>query len=88
MNVLKFGNARALTLGLEVVLPDGSLLDNLTILHKDNSGYDLKQLFIGAEGTLGLITAASLKLLPAFKSRATALVALPALEMAPALLAR
>ncbi|WP_303978556.1 FAD-binding oxidoreductase [Dongia mobilis] len=88
LNVLKFGNARALTLGLEVVLPDGSLLDNLTILHKDNSGYDLKQLFIGAEGTLGLITAASLKLLPAFKSRATALVALPALEMAPALLAR
>ncbi|MBK8159180.1 MAG: FAD-binding oxidoreductase [Rhodospirillaceae bacterium] len=88
LNVLKFGNARALTLGLEVVLPDGSVLDGLTTLHKDNTGYDLKQLFIGAEGTLGLITAASMKLFPAFRSRATALVALPALEMAPALLAR
>jgi len=88
LNVLKFGNARALTLGLEVVLPDGSMLDGLTTLHKDNTGYDLKQLFIGAEGTLGLITAAALKLFPAFTSRATALVALPALDMAPALLAR
>ena len=87
LNVLKFGNARALTLGLEVVLPDGSVLDGLTVLHKDNTGYDLKQLFIGAEGTLGLITAASMKLFPAFKSRATALVALPALDVAPALLA-
>lgn len=88
MNVLKFGNARALTLGLEVILPDGELLDSLTTLHKDNTGYDLKQLFIGSEGTLGLITAASLKLFPAFKSRVTALVALPALDVAPALLAR
>nr|WP_298681706.1 FAD-binding oxidoreductase [uncultured Dongia sp.] len=88
LNVLKFGNARALTLGLEVVLADGSVLDGLTTLHKDNTGYDLKQLFIGAEGTLGLITAASMKLFPAFKSRATALVALPGLDVAPALLAR
>jgi FAD/FMN-containing dehydrogenase len=88
MNVLKFGNARALALGLEVVLPDGQMLDGLTTLHKDNTGYDLKQLFIGSEGTLGLITAASLKLFPAFKSRATALVALSALDIAPTLLAR
>lgn len=88
INVLKFGNARALTLGLEVVLPDGSVLDSLTTLHKDNTGYDLKQLFIGAEGTLGLITAAALKLFPAFKARATALAALSDLAQAPALLSR
>ncbi|WP_374305793.1 FAD-binding oxidoreductase [Ferrovibrio sp.] len=88
INVLKFGNARALTLGLEVVLPDGSVLDALTTLHKDNSGYDLKQLFIGAEGTLGLITAATLKLFPAFKARSTALVALSDLAQAPVLLGR
>jgi FAD/FMN-containing dehydrogenase len=88
INVLKFGNARALTLGLEVVLPDGSVLDALTTLHKDNSGYDLKQVFIGAEGTLGLITAATLKLFPAFRARSTALVALSDLAQAPILLGR
>ena len=74
INVLKYGNARDLTLGLEVVLPDGSVLDDLDTLRKDNTGYDLKHLFIGAEGTLGLITAATLKLFPALRARATALV--------------
>jgi FAD/FMN-containing dehydrogenase len=74
--VLRYGNMRDLTLGLEVVLPDGSVWDGLRGLRKDNTGYDLKQLFIGAEGTLGIITAAVLKLFPRPKSVATALVAL------------
>ncbi|MGI9287257.1 MAG: FAD-binding oxidoreductase [Pseudomonadales bacterium] len=64
INVLRYGNMRNLVLGLEVVLPDGAVLDNLSALRKDNTGYDLKQLFIGSEGTLGVITAASLKLFP------------------------
>ena len=62
--VLHYGNARDLVLGLEVVLPDGTLWDGLRGLRKDNTGYDLKQLFIGGEGTLGVITAAVLKLFP------------------------
>jgi FAD/FMN-containing dehydrogenase len=62
VDVLRYGNARALALGLEVVLADGRVLDLMSSLHKDNTGYDLKQLFIGAEGTLGVITAAVLKL--------------------------
>src|SRR5204862_1116321 len=70
--VLRFGNARELTLGIEVVLADGSVLDALRGLRKDNTGYDLKQLFIGAEGTLGIVTAAVLKLFPAPRTRATA----------------
>ncbi len=65
--VLKYGTTRDLTLGLQVVLPDGRVLDQLSTLRKDNTGYDLKQLFIGAEGTLGIITAAVLKLFPACK---------------------
>ena len=73
--VLRYGNMRDLTLGLEVVLPDGSVWDGLRGLRKDNSGYDLKQLFIGAEGTLGIITAATLKLFPRPRQRQTALVA-------------
>src|SRR5262249_48777074 len=63
-NVLRYGMMRDLVLGLEVVLADGRVLDALSALRKDNTGYDLKSLFLGAEGTLGVITAASLKLLP------------------------
>ena len=62
--VLRFGMMRELVLGLEVVLPDGRLLDQLSVLRKDNTGYDVKQWFLGAEGTLGVITGASLKLFP------------------------
>lgn len=75
--VLRYGNARDLVLGLEVVLPDGRVWDGLRALRKDNTGYDLKQLFLGAEGTLGIITAAVLKLYPAPRTRVTALVAVP-----------
>ena len=64
LTVLKYGSSRDLTLGLQVVLPDGRVLDHLSTLRKDNTGYDLKQLFIGAEGSLGIITAAVLKLYP------------------------
>jgi FAD/FMN-containing dehydrogenase len=73
--VLRYGNARELTLGIEAVLADGRVWDGLRGLRKDNTGYDMKQLFIGAEGTLGIITAAVLKLFPAARSRSTALVA-------------
>ena len=75
--VLRYGNAREMVLGLEVVLPDGSIWDGLRGLRKDNTGYDLKQVFLGAEGTLGIITAAVLKLYPRPKSSATALIAVP-----------
>ncbi|APU19135.1 malate dehydrogenase (quinone) [Actinoalloteichus sp. GBA129-24] len=75
--VLRYGTMRDLTLGLEVVLPDGRVWDGLRGLRKDNTGYDLKHLFIGSEGTLGVITAAVLTLFPAIRSRATAWVALP-----------
>ncbi len=88
VNVLRFGNARDLCLGLEVVLPDGALAANLNALRKDNTGYDLKQIFIGSEGTLGIITAAALKLFPKPVARATAIVALSGLDRAPSLLAR
>ena len=64
VNVLKYGNSRELCLGLEIVLPDGKIMNLLTELKKDNTGYDLKNLFIGAEGTLGIITAVTLKLFP------------------------
>jgi FAD/FMN-containing dehydrogenase len=86
--VLRFGNARELTLGLEAVLADGSVIPALRGLRKDNTGYDLKQLFIGAEGTLGIVTAAVMKLFPPPRSRATALVAIPSTEHALALLSR
>ena len=75
-NVLRYGSTRALCLGLEVVLPDGRVLNLMSALHKDNSGYDLKDLFIGAEGTLGIITAAVMKLVPAPRAHATAMLAL------------
>jgi FAD/FMN-containing dehydrogenase len=88
INVLRFGNARDLCLGLEVVLPDGTLVSHLHALRKDNSGYDLKHWFIGSEGTLGIITAAALKLFPKPVARATAIVALSDLDVAPSLLAR
>ncbi len=87
-NVLRYGNTRALCLGLEVVLPDGEVLDLMSELHKDNSGYDLKDLFIGAEGTLGIITAAVLKLVPKPRAYATAMVAARSLPDALALLNR
>ncbi|MGH1331924.1 MAG: FAD-binding oxidoreductase [Paracoccaceae bacterium] len=85
-NVLRFGNTRALCLGIEVVLPDGEVMDLMSELHKDNSGYDLRDLFIGAEGTLGIITAAVLKLVPAPRAHATAMVAVPDLPSALRLL--
>jgi D-lactate dehydrogenase (cytochrome) len=76
VQVLRYGNTRDLTLGLEVVLPSGVIWDGLRGLRKDNTGYDLKQLFIGAEGTLGVITAAVLKLYPKPRAQATAFAAL------------
>jgi FAD/FMN-containing dehydrogenase len=75
VNVLRYGNARDQVLGLEVVLPDGRVWNGLRALRKDNTGYDLKQLFIGAEGTLGIITAAVLKLQPKPTASATAWIA-------------
>ena len=76
INVLRYGTMRDLVLGLEVVLPDGRIWNGLRALRKDNSGYDLKHLFIGAEGTLGIITAAVLKLFPRPQAMATACVGL------------
>ncbi len=76
-NVLRYGSARSHVLGLEVVLPDGRIWDGLRALRKDNTGYDLKQLFIGAEGTLGIITAAVLKLHPRPAAVETAIAAVP-----------
>src|SRR5215208_6637799 len=73
-NVLRYGNTRDLVLGLEVVLADGRVWNGLKGLRKDNSGYDLKNLFVGSEGTLGIITAAVLKLVPVPRARATAFV--------------
>lgn len=86
--VLRYGNMRDLTLGVEVVLPDGRIWNGLRGLRKDNTGYDLKQLFIGSEGTLGIITAAVLKLYPAVRSRTTAWVALPSTQAAVDLIGR
>lgn len=76
INVGRYGTARALVLGLEVVLADGSVIDALRSLRKDTAGYDVKQLFIGSEGTLGIITAASLRLFPDPGERATAMLGL------------
>ncbi len=82
VQVLRYGNARELCLGLEVVLPSGELWDGLRGLRKDNTGYDLRDLFIGAEGTLGIITAATLKTFPLPRAQVTALLALPSLPAA------
>ena len=82
-----YGVARDLVLGLEVVLADGRVIDGLTSLRKDNTGYDLRNLFIGAEGTLGVITAASLKLFPRPRTVETAFVAVPGMSAAVELLA-
>jgi FAD/FMN-containing dehydrogenase len=84
--VLRFGPMRALVLGLEAVLPDGSVHHGLSPLRKDNRGYDLKQLLIGGEGTLGLVTAATLRLVPAIGDRAVAWVGCARAEDALALL--
>lgn len=84
--VLRFGTMRSLVLGIEAVLPDGSLFDGLAVLKKDNRGYDLKQLLIGAEGTLGVITAASLRLVAAAGARAVAWAGVATPQQAQALL--
>ncbi|XQM36128.1 FAD-binding oxidoreductase [Cupriavidus sp. H19C3] len=86
--VLRYGNMRDLVLGIEVVLPDGRVLSSLKGLRKDNTGYDLKHLFIGAEGTLGIITGAVLKLMPQPRSTAVAFVAVQDPAAAVALLGR
>jgi FAD/FMN-containing dehydrogenase len=85
-NVVRYGMTRDLVLGLEVVLADGRVLDSLTALRKDNTGYDIKQLFLGAEGTLGIITAAALKLFPKIRASATAFAAVPDVQAAVTLL--
>jgi FAD/FMN-containing dehydrogenase len=84
--VLRYGMTRELVLGLEVVLPDGRVWDGLRGLRKDNTGYDLTQLFVGSEGTLGVITGAVLRLFPATPRHATAWVAVPSVAAAVSLL--
>jgi FAD/FMN-containing dehydrogenase len=88
IHVLRYGMMRDLVLGLEVALADGRLLSSLGTLRKDNTGYDVKSLFLGAEGTLGIITAASLKLFPKLRAFATAFAAVPDPQAAVTLLAR
>lgn len=87
INVVRYGNARDLVLGLEVVLPDGQVWENLKRLRKDNTGYDLRNLFVGSEGTLGIITAAVLKLFPKPVGTATAYAAIPDIDTALAFFA-
>ena len=84
--VVRYGNTRELCLGLEVVTAQGEIWSGLTGLRKDNTGYDLRHLFIGSEGTLGVITAATMKLYPLPRSQLTALAAVPSLEAAVQLL--
>ncbi|WP_135466671.1 FAD-binding oxidoreductase [Crenalkalicoccus roseus] len=88
IRTIRWGNARDLVLGLEVVLPDGRVLDDLRRVRKDNSGYALRHLFIGAEGTLGVITAAALRLVPRLRAVETAFVAVSSPDAALALLSR
>ncbi len=85
-NVLKYGNTRDLVLGVEIVLPNGEIMNFMSELHKNNSGYSLRDLVIGAEGTLGVITKAVLKLFPKPKAYATAMVAVESLDHALTLL--
>ncbi len=87
-NTIRYGNARDLTLGLEVVLPDGTVWNGLRRLRKDNTGYCLRQLFVGSEGTLGIITAAVLKLVPRPREIAVAFCAVPSVEAALELFGR
>ena len=86
--VLRYGTTRELTLGLEVVLPDGEILDGMTALRKDSTGFDTKQIFIGAEGTLGIITGAVLKLFPRPRARAVSFVKLNSIDAVLDLLAQ
>ncbi len=88
LNVIRYGNARAQCLGLEVVLADGTIWNGMSRLRKDNTGYDLKDLIIGSEGTLGVITGASLRLMPRPAREATAMFVVPSPEAAVSLLAR
>jgi FAD/FMN-containing dehydrogenase len=88
INTLRYGNARDLVLGLEVVLPDGQVLNLMNSLRKNNTGYDLKQLFLGSEGTLGVITAAVLKLFACPAQTRTAFLGLRDAHAAPPLLAK
>ncbi|MGR3291342.1 MAG: FAD-binding oxidoreductase [Paracoccaceae bacterium] len=87
-NVVRYGSTRALCLGIEVVLSDGRVMNLMSELCKDNTGYDLKDLFVGAEGTLGVITAAVLKLVPQPKAYARAMIAVQSLSAALVLLTR
>src|SRR5579871_766364 len=87
-HVLRYGMTRALVLGLEVVLANSTVLPMLRALHKDNTGYDLKQVFIGSEGTLGVVTAACLRLFPKPEVAVTAYAAVPSAAAAVALLSR
>ncbi|MGZ8409284.1 MAG: FAD-binding oxidoreductase [Hyphomicrobium sp.] len=88
VTVVRYGNARDMVLGLEVVLPDGRIWDGMKALRKDNTGYNLKQLFLGAEGTLGIITAAVLKLFPLPRIKVTAMAAVPTVKASLDLLGR
>ncbi len=87
VTVIAYGNTRDLVTGVEAVLADGRIVHGLTKLHKDNTGYDVKDLFVGAEGTLGIVTAASLRLFPNPRARATAFIGLESPERALELLA-
>ena len=86
INVIRYGNARDQVLGLEVVLADGRIWNGLRALRKDNAGYDMKQVFLGSEGTLGIITAATLKLYPRPGDAVTALIAIRSADQAAVLL--
>jgi len=88
VHVLQYGTTRALTLGLEAVLPTGKIYRGLTALRKDNTGYDLDGLLVGAEGTLGIVTAAAFKLFPALRSQEVAFAGVPSPQAAVALLTR